>query len=81
MTWLHSRIDSANDDSYLPPELSDATFTQWALRITIKLRNLPPRASDYATRRVLVSEGVPSPAWVQAYTFMIGLRLDKRGAA
>lgn len=71
--------DSANNDSYLPPEFSDKAFLGWAFRVNVKLLNLPPTAPEHVMRRALFSDGIPCDSWRQAYEFMVRLHLDKRG--
>jgi hypothetical protein len=70
VTAQYSGPFAANDCSYNPPEFADPAFRRWALRVAIKVRNFPPDASDFTMCQALIREGVPSPAWVQAFEFM-----------
>ena len=67
---------ASNEESYLPPEFADAAFIRWALRVTIKLRNLPPNAPERLTRRALFGDGTPSQSWAAAYGFMATMKHD-----
>ena len=69
---------SANEASYRPPEFNDEAFKQWAHRVTIKLLNLPPGSPDHVMRRIFVSEGVPSPEWLNALMFIVAMARESQ---
>ena len=69
---------SANEASYRPPEFADAAFKQWSLRVTIKLLNLPPGSPDHVMRRIFLSEGMPSPEWLNALMFIVAVARENK---
>ena len=62
---------AANDDRFTPAEVRDDPFMAWALRVMLRLRNVPPGASEQTLRRALFSEGTPSPEWAGALRDML----------
>jgi hypothetical protein len=62
---------AANDDQFSTGEIADGPFTAWALRVTLRLRSVPPGASEQALRRAIFSEGTPHTAWADAYLAML----------
>lgn len=72
---------AANEPTFLPPELSDDDFVQWALHIGLRLKNMTPGAPEYLVRRAIFHAGTPSPEWAQALGFMMTLaQANKRKA-
>ena len=67
---MFNRTHSANEDSYWPPEFNDDAFKRWAIRVSVKLLNLPPGSPDHVMRHLLLTEGVPSVDWVNALGFI-----------
>lgn len=81
MASQYPRMIAANSDSYLPPEFSDDAFKRWACRTALRMVNLPPGHHEQALYGAIVREGVPSPAWAQAFAFMMALSRDNKRKA
>ena len=61
----------ANDPRFEPQAMADPDFNAWALRVGLRLRNLPAGATVRAFWRAIAMDGTPSPEWAQALIFML----------
>lgn len=75
---------AVNEENFHPPAFLDPEFAGWALRTTLRVKNMRPgdKFSDTNARHALCREGTPSPEWAAAYSFMLELsRLNKQKAS
>lgn len=59
--------NAANDPCFRLPEFDDPAFVDWAHRVTLRIRNLPPGSPVHVVRCTMLKQGRPSPAWAYAY--------------
>lgn len=64
---------ASNAPTFEPPALADPAFMAWALRVGLRLRNMPPGSPDGAIEQAILKDGKPGPEWAQGLAFMMTL--------
>lgn len=73
-------IRVTNDARFWPEECKKPTFSSWALRVALRIANLPAGSSDNRMHQAIFVEGMPCAAWLSALMFMMELAQLKKTA-
>lgn len=76
MSCAHKRFASqaaSNESSYWPEICSDKAFLAWALRVSIRLVNLPSPRPERLMRRAIFKDFTPNPEWAEGLAFMLAM--------
>jgi len=71
-------IQAANASTFEPLVLTDPAFMAWALRVGLRLRNMPPGLADGAIEQAILKDGQPCHEWAQGLAFMMKLAHIKK---
>ena len=63
-------LTPANHPTFEPPVLSNPAFMDWAIRVCLRLRNIPPGSPDGIAKRAILADGIPPPEWAHGLLFM-----------
>ena len=65
--------DAANEPVWMPAICDNPEFASWALRVVMRLRNLPRPSTERLMRRAMFKEFTPCPEWAEGLQFFITL--------
>jgi hypothetical protein len=70
---------TANAPTFEPLALADPAFMAWALRVGLRLRNMPPGSRDGAIEQAILKDGPPCSEWAQGLIYMMMLAHTNKG--